>query len=426
MAGLDLLQHCAFPIENLDAIEMAIEPFDLGGVRIGGGLGFGMLDVDLDTNHDGIADRQQSVLYGRVLGELEFSEVGVGVELILTEYGPILARLSAGVPVPIGGLIGAVVGVFFFGVGAAAGYQVGDNTGFIVSGFEGGLVFGEDPLPVITDPAQILEDTIHQPLDITLANVLGKLQQVAQDRYDVLHDNDPLNDAPVYTWSDGFTLAFSGVLTNRYVNGLIALEGTFGINVGYGSPAQTGIQLFGYGDLELSGIDLARSGVLLDVHLDDPLSPTLNAAFSFPGGQNNPLRLLFPATGDFAVRVETTGLFQGAVAGLRALLDGMAKSSLQVGGALFAEMANRVAQKLEQSRQAWLAAAPGSEPPLPRLLRYLLALNDSATITANQLSQPITQSRMLFLATARLRTTNQLAASSVTSLTARPFWPKPC
>ena len=202
--------ECPFPITNLDAIEIAIEPIDVGGVSIGGGLGLGILDIDSDG--DGMDDTKS--FYGRILGELVYSDMGFGAELIVSQYGPVLGRLYVGVPVPIGGLVGAVVGAFFFGVGAAAGYQIGDRTGFILTGFEGGMTFG-DPLKTISDPLEILaNDEIREPLKITRETVKAKIAHAVE--------NEEL------TWDSGFTLAATGVLTNTYVNGLIASRVTLG------------------------------------------------------------------------------------------------------------------------------------------------------------------------------------------------------
>jgi hypothetical protein len=166
-----------FPITNLDAVEIAIEPIDIGGVAIGGGLGLGILDIDSDGDgHD-----DTTSFYGRVLGQLVYSDMGFGAEVIISQYGPVLGRLYVGVPVPIGGLVGAVVGAFFFGVGAAAGYQIGDRTGFILTGFEGGMTFG-DPLAEITDPLDILyNDQIREPLKIDLETTKQKIAHAVQN-----------------------------------------------------------------------------------------------------------------------------------------------------------------------------------------------------------------------------------------------------
>ncbi len=123
LLGLELYNdpNCPFPITDLDAIDIGIEPFSIGPIEIGGGLGFGVLDVDIDTDEDGINDATSTVLFGRVEGQVAYSDIGIGVELIVTQYGPILARLFAGVPIPIGTLVGAIAGSIVPGLGTAAG-----------------------------------------------------------------------------------------------------------------------------------------------------------------------------------------------------------------------------------------------------------------------------------------------------------------
>ena len=90
-----------FPIKNLDGFVVGVEPFDIGPVTIGGALGFGVLTVDKDP---GPAVVEEQVLFGRVLGTFGYDGIGIDVELIVTEYGPVLSRIGAGVPIPIGTL----------------------------------------------------------------------------------------------------------------------------------------------------------------------------------------------------------------------------------------------------------------------------------------------------------------------------------
>jgi hypothetical protein len=54
--GLEFFDGLEFPITNLELVEFAIEPIDLGGIAIGGGLGLGLLPID--GNGDGVRDEQ--------------------------------------------------------------------------------------------------------------------------------------------------------------------------------------------------------------------------------------------------------------------------------------------------------------------------------------------------------------------------------
>ncbi len=140
-----------FDVSSVNGISAGIDPFELGPVSIGGGFSLGVQDVVFDNG-----DHRQ-VLYAQVLGELSVADVGIGAELIITQYGPVLARLKSAVPVPIAGIIGAAVGSAFFGVGAAAGFQIGNQTGFVITGLEGALVFDAPSIDEIPNPLDILD-----------------------------------------------------------------------------------------------------------------------------------------------------------------------------------------------------------------------------------------------------------------------------
>ncbi len=238
-----------FPITNLDGVNFGIEPFDLGPLRIGGGVGFGVLEVERE---EGNAATAEQVFFARVEGELAVADVGLGVEVIITQYGPVVARVFAGVPIPIGTIVGSVVPVL--------GTAIGTASGFILTGLQGGIVFGGDPLPMIEDAADIFTTPeIRSPLDVSLGDVIdivtplvrenptfAELIAAAQDAG--LNDFDlatitqqlisgqlPLPGGQSYrfTWDEGFRIAVSGVLTNTYVTGMIGAGVTLGANVGY-------------------------------------------------------------------------------------------------------------------------------------------------------------------------------------------------
>ncbi len=369
--------ECPFPITNLDAIEIAIEPIDVGGVSIGGGLGLGILDIDSDG--DGMDDTKS--FYGRILGELVYSDMGFGAELIVSQYGPVLGRLYVGVPVPIGGLVGAVVGAFFFGVGAAAGYQIGDRTGFILTGFEGGMTFG-DPLKTISDPLEILaNDEIREPLKITRETVKAKIAHAVE--------NEEL------TWDSGFTLAATGVLTNTYVNGLIASRVTLGANVGYGEEA--GFQLYGISDiLEVADFPVASAGLLFD--FSDPSAPSINTAFALPGTTHSPLAMLFPAQGRLGIQLTTGGVSEAAIAATKQFMSSLLDGSLEFGAAIFDNALTALAATLESERTRRQATNQWSlaDHDIPsKLLHIIVDVNGDDELSATERSISIDRDRLI-------------------------------
>ena len=365
--GLAFFDGLDFPITNLDLVEFAIEPIDLGGVAIGGGLGLGLLNIDGDGPDPvtGEIVRDQTALYGRILGQLVVSEVGIGVELIVTEYGPVLARLHAGIPIPIGAIVGAAVGVWFFGVGAAAGANIGDSTGFLISGFEGGINFGDNRIE-IDDPLELLDAPIlFSPLSVDLNATIEKVEKAAQNTFGLLSDNDPSNDGRIYTWNDGFTITGAGTLTNKYVAGMIGGTLTVGINVGFPELAGVddegktfGVEMFASGSIDILGMSLANTGIVFD--FNDPLSPGVHMGFGVPGIDGGLLGMLLPAQGQFGASLQTDGVLYGGVLATGKLLTDIAQGGLEAGQAFFDETLDVIAGRLNAERLTRLAQEEAS------------------------------------------------------------------
>ncbi len=380
-AGLDLFQQCEFPITNLDLAEFAIEPFELGPITIGGGLGLGLINVDSDE--DGI---EEKVMYGRILGQFGYNDIGAGVELIVTEYGPVLSRIFAGVPIPIGALVGGLIGSAVFpAIGSATGASIGDRTGFILTGFEGGLVFDGEPLPEILDPLDILnQPAIHDPLNITLENTTTAVEAAKKDGG--------------YTWDNGFTFAGSATLTNIYVNGLISGKLTLGANIGYGDDV--GLQLFGIGDLNVFGMPLTSAGILFD--FSDPLVPALNMAIALPGTKTNPLALVLPARGEFGIRVDTTGVAQGAIVGIHTLLSEIRTGIEEVGRETLDKVVEELAVRMEAERSAFVVLTESERERASRLLQIVLDTNTNEDVDDDEWETPLDRNEILDRLLARL------------------------
>ncbi|MHB8956148.1 MAG: dockerin type I domain-containing protein [Pirellulaceae bacterium] len=376
---------CPFPVKNLDAVEIAIEPIEIGGVAIGGGLGLGILDIDVNGDGDTNDPEDTTAFYGRILGQLVYSDMGFGAEVIVTQYGPVLGRLYVGIPVPIGGLVGAVVGAFFFGVGAAAGYQIGDRTGFILTGFEGGMTFG-DPLATIEDPLDILHNNqIHAPLKVDLETTKQKVAEAVRNQE--------------RTWDSGFTLAVSGVLTNTYVNGMIGSRVTLGANVGYGE--EVGFQLYGISDVvEVADIPVVSAGILFDFtdphdpSQFNPLSPTVNMAFAMPGTRDSVLAMLLPAKAELGIQLTTDGVADATIAAAGQFVHSLIDGTLEFGQAIFDTALTNLAGLLEAERSARQAADRWSttEGDIPsRLLHLIIDSNANDVLSPQERAVVITR-----------------------------------
>lgn len=344
-----------FPVRNLEGVSIGVEPFELaGGLTIGGGLSFGTVHIDHDANP---ATAAKPVLYGRIHGEFAVEGIGAGVDLVVSEYGPVLATATAPLGIPIA------------------------QTGIVLSSVSGGLLFGRT-LPTVTDPKQLNAADFNNPIQpITKPAIAAAITPAVQREY--------TTGTPQYTWGQAFTLALSGNFIHVAAPGMVSGDLTLAANVGL-QGASTGLKLMGVGDLNLLGVPLASAKVLFDFH--DPIAPVLAGSFRMPN-PGNPLGFLLPGNVDFGLLLDTQGLALGAALGTRVFVERLAAGTLEVGQALFNDVLEVIAQRL--------AAAP--ERPLAQLLFGV----DHAAITVASLTD-----RLLAAVPADL---NQLSSSMETA-----------
>ncbi|MCE7882617.1 MAG: hypothetical protein DYH08_01925 [Actinobacteria bacterium ATB1] len=296
-----------FPITNLVGFEMGVEPFELApGFEIGGGLELKTIDVDGDPAP---GEQTETVFYGRIFGQFEYEGFGAGIDLVVTEYGPVLAQVLVPVGVPIdGGLLGGV----------------------ILSGVEGGLKFGgpafpdpDSPLDILHDPAfdtdfPVNEDTIRDSVEPAVQN--GNL-----------------------TWDSGFTVALSGKLTHAMAPAIVSGDVTIGMNVGL-IPGQQGVKFIGSGDISVWGMEFAGAALLID--LQNPLEPKFDYAFETPQ-PGNPLGFLLPAQAQLTASLDTTGIIPGFALGVATFVDRVVHDGVEVGQDFFVAALDALAMSLE-------------------------------------------------------------------------------
>ena len=270
-------------------------------------------------------------------------------------------------------LIGGLVGTIVPGIGNAAGAAVGQSTGFLLTGFEGALVFDGEALPPVQDPVEdfLYNGQFVEPAELTQDEVIAAVTRVVQKTF--------TTGTPTYTWSDGFTLSASATLTNLYLPGLASGEVTLAANVGFNDPDESetavGFQLFGVGTVEIAGAKLARAGILFDYK--DLTQPSLSLGFAMPSGQGgHPLSLLLPAQGVFGARVSTDGVQAAAAIALGTFVDKLADGVLDVSQGLFNDVLDAIAADLDANR--------GS-----RLAMLLLDVDGSGTLSATETARVI-------------------------------------
>ena len=327
-----------FPITNLQGLSMGVQPFELApGFKIGGFLAFGTVDVDADP---GPAVSTQTVFYGRVGGTFEFDGVGAGIDLVVSEYGPVLASVEVPLGIPLdGGTLG----------------------GIILANVKGGVAFGGRPLP---DPQRPL-DIIHDPafntdFPVTLQTIHDAVQPAVQTH--------------TYTWHNGFTLTLSGTIVHALAPGVVSGHVTIGANIGL-IPGQSGLKLIGHGDISVWGMPFAGAAVL--INLQDPVQPKFDLAFETPQ-VGNPLGFLLPAQTTFEVSLDTKGILPGFGLGVRTFLTQITQGGLAVGQSFFSTTLDQLAASLQHDHSRPLA-------------QLLLDTNRNGSVSTAENAQTITR-----------------------------------
>ncbi len=335
---LGKLVNFEFPITNLDGFKMGVEPFELvPGFEIGGGLELGSIEVD---GNSAPGEQLEEVFYGRIFGQFEYEGLGAGVDLVVSQYGPVLAKVLVPVGIPIdGGLLGGV----------------------ILSGVEGGLAFGGAAFP---DPQTPL-DILHDPAFDTDFPVND----------DTIRDSvEPAVQNENLTWDNGFTIALSGKLTHAMAPAIVSGDVTIGANIGL-VPGQQGVKFIGSGDISAWGMEFAGAALLID--LTEVLEPTFDFAFETPQ-PGNPLAFLLPAQATFEASLDTKGVIPGFGLGVATFVERAASGSLEVGQDFFDATLDALATSLEGDHTRPLA-------------RLVLDTNGDGLVSGGEDQQAITR-----------------------------------
>ncbi|HSL75297.1 MAG TPA: HYR domain-containing protein [Ilumatobacteraceae bacterium] len=332
LAPLDL---DTFPIENISGVNFAIEPaIDLGVAKVSGGMAFGTVEV-------GGTD----VFYARVGGLLSTPAFDAGADIVVSQYGPVLLRVTAPLGIPLG------------------------PTGFVLTSVTGAAAFGdvriEPPRPGV--PEDLLTELADLPTDVI----------VDADAIAAAVGSSVARGVP--TWEAGFALALEGQLTHVKAAGLVRGQVTILTSL---TPGR-GAQLLGRGDIDVFGIPLggatiggsvATAGFLID--LEDPLAPKFDFAFVSPP-PGSPLALVFPGRTTMAGQLRTDGVVAGLAVGLQTFIDVAGASTL-----------DRIAQRLDGNR---------GDP----LTQLALDLDGDSTLSDTERAQVVTgpflQSRLTSL-----------------------------
>ncbi len=300
LAPLDL---ATFPITNLSGVAFEVDPaIDLGVAQVSGSLRFGVADVD-----------GTDVLYARVGGLLQTPAFDAGADVVLSEYGPVLLRVTAPLGIPLG------------------------PTGFVITSVTGAAAFGDVTVNVPRDgqPEDLIDIVNDLPTDASIdaAAIAAALRPAVRDQ-------EP-------TWQSGFALALEGRMTNVAAAGTLSGDVTLFASLRPGE----GVRFVGRGQVEVFGIPLAEgldidgsiatAGIMID--FADPLAPAIDVAYVSPS-PGSPLAVVFPARTTVAGQLRTTGIATGVVAGVT-----------ELAGTLSASTVVRIAARLDADRAHPLA-----------------------------------------------------------------------
>jgi len=262
-----------FPIVNISGVTIGIDEFafpDENGMKVSGQIGFG---------------QAEGVVFARLDGAFDIKGVSGGIALVISEVGPLLARIEAPVGMPLG------------------------PTGIILKSVEGGLVFGEDLVPDVTEPVELISNPAFvDVLELSDQNIVSTLARVQSD------------SAISTTWELPFTLGARGNFTTLASPGIIEGEVIVAMNIGARDDRDEllNLKLLASGEVTIYGLPIGQAGLLLD--LDNPIDPQFDLAFAAPP-PGNPLGFLFPATGTFTMHFSAGGLIESPLVGLRRVLD---------------------------------------------------------------------------------------------------------
>ena len=167
-------------ITNLNGFSIGVKNLMIGGASVSGNLTLGKLMIN-----------GQTAIYMEVMGKILIEGNEIGIDVALSNYGPLIATLSGGCDLPFG---------------------------FTLDFNDVGLVFGGPNFPEITNPQDIFSNpNLQNPTTISVATITQTLTNALNNHQ--------------YTWDAGVTLVGSCTISNLAVQGMITGTVTIGANI---------------------------------------------------------------------------------------------------------------------------------------------------------------------------------------------------
>lgn len=326
------------PFKDIGGVSIGVDPFAFAPdspFKVKGAIGFGQIDTDNNGTRE--------TLFIRVGGEFRYADFGGGAEVIISNRGPLLAKVTVPLAIPLG------------------------PTGLMVSGVSGGVAFGIDTFFTPSDPMELVRNPV-------FVNAFDVSDEGVRQALAILPPGQ-------MTWNRGLTVQLQGQLSTvvpGVVSGAVSLLANVSVNA-----ASTEAFLFGSGQVSVWGMPLGLAGVLLS--LGDPLNPRYQFAMEAPA-VGNPLGFILPTRGEFAFDLNPQGVLEAPLT----MLDAFANS-------LSAAELNTMAQRLEADRVRNLPVAVNPlngtldfSARLKDLTRFVLDASGDGTVSAAEFATPIT------------------------------------
>ncbi|MEI7921870.1 MAG: LamG-like jellyroll fold domain-containing protein, partial [Planctomycetota bacterium] len=288
-------------IEELNGFSIGIDKVNMGPIEMSGELSLGKMLISGST-----------VWYMRIKGEFFFEGYGGGLDIALSNYGPLICTLSGGGTEPI--------------------------TGIQLQFKNVGLLFGQDPFPDVKDPQELLDSTkFSDPTDITDESIKKVLEKVVAARQ--------------YTWDRGFSIVGKCEISDMYIQGSLKGTVSIAINVALG-VANPGLKIFMKGTAEIYGFKLAAMAGLFD--LTNILKPKFYLAFAMPD-PDSPLAFLFPSKTNVSAVLDFTGVATVPIVATAQFFKSVTAGTLAEGQEVFGRVFDKMANDCENDHQSKLS-----------------------------------------------------------------------
>lgn len=343
--NINKLRRGEFPFDSGVAV-FGIEDLNLGGLQVSGQLVFGA--IPLPNSND-------TAIFGQIAGSAEASMGSFSIDLALSEYGPIVAALSAPAKIPLG------------------------PTGLILDQVSGGIRFGQT-IPDVDDPQELNSEDFEGVPDGALS---------VEDITTALLEADA---AGRYLWEQPFSVHVGAQIFD-IATSMFDFNGSLLFNSA--TDGSAGQKIVAHGDVSFMGLSFAQARTMMS--FTDPLSPSISAAFIAPS-PGNPLGFLLPFNAELGLQLRTDGLVLGTIAGARSFMESPSDSLLQ-------NLAARLQRDHRRALAQWVLDTNNNGA--------VTIQENAAVITANMIRTRIGQ--LLPSAIGSLVSGNQLQATATTA-----------